>query len=104
MTETKKNLAPEYLQTLPKMDSLLYNELFKYLQNGEFPQNSTKNLFLLIYNFAQKYANKDEEASDLYEYFKKVISTNSIELANQLKNVSNSEIIDKFIDICNRMI
>ena len=103
MTEAKKNLAPEYLETLPKMDSLLYNELFKYLQNGEFPQNSTKNLFLLIYNFAQKYANKDEEASDLYEYFKKVISTNSIELANQLKNVSNSEIIDKFIDICNRM-
>ena len=103
MTEEPKKLAPEYVETFPKIDSLLYNELLKYIINGEFPQNNTKDFFLQIYNFAAHYANKDEEASDLFEYFKKIISTNSAELAKQLDNVSNSEIIDKFIDICNRM-
>ena len=103
MAEEPKKLALDYVETFPKIDSLLYNELLKYILNGEFPQNNSQNFFLQIYNFAAHYANKDEEASDLYQYFKKIISTNSMELAKQLDNVSNTEIIDRFIDICNRM-
>ena len=103
MTEEPKKLSPDYVETFPKIDSLLYNELLKYILNGEFPQNNSQGFFMQIYNFSAHYANKDEEASDLYQYFEKIISTNSTELAKQLNNVSNEEIIDKFIDICNRM-
>ena len=96
-------LDPNYVEGLSKVDSLLYNVIFKYLQNGEFPQNNTRDFYFKIYDFTSLYGQKKNESKDLYEYYKKIISTNSIELSKQFKNVPNNEIIDKFIDVCNRM-
>ena len=104
MTETQQNGPdPEYLAKLPEIGELLHNVLIKYLIEGGFPENNTQDFYLKIYNFVEKYANKDEESQHLYEYFKKIINENANIFVEQLKKKANSEIIDAFIDISNRM-
>ena len=104
MTETQQNGPdPEYLARLPEIGELLHNVLIKYLIEGSFPENNTKKTYLEIYNFVSHYANKDEESQHLYEYFKKIINENANIFVEQLKKKANSEIIDAFIDISNRM-
>jgi hypothetical protein len=60
-------------------------------------------LNLNIYNFVSQYANKDEEAQNLYYYYQKTIDDTSKELAKELELIPNNKIIDLFIDIGNRM-
>ena len=72
------------------------------MKNGDFPETN-KNLRMDVYNFVQNWGNKDEEAEDLYKYFNKVITEYSKEFGNQLKDKTNSEIIDDLIERSNRM-
>ena len=103
MTDKKEQIDPKYLKTKPSIDQRLHNDLIQYLIAGDFPENTSQDFYLYIYNFVAHYANKDEEARDLYEYFKDIIEKVSKKLGNELTNKSNSEIIDLFINIANRM-
>ena len=103
MTDKKEQIDPKYLKTKQSIDQRLHNVLIQYLIAGTFPENTSQDFYLDIYNFVTHYANKDEEARDLYDYFQELIKKVSIKLSNELTNKSNSEIIDLFIDVANRM-
>jgi len=103
MTDKKEQIDPKYLKKKQSIDQRLHNELIQYLIAGTFPENTSQDFYLDIYNFVTHYANRDEEARDLYDYFQELIKKVSIKLSNELTNKSNSEIIDLFIDIANRM-
>ena len=104
MTETQEGkLNPEYLVKLPEIGELLHNIIIKYLIEGGFPENNTKEFYLKIYHFVEKYTYKKVESQHLYEYFKKIINENANIFVEQLKKKASNEIIDAFIDISNRM-
>ena len=103
MTEQKAKLDPKYLMEKPEIGDLLEKILIKYLVAGIFPETASQDSYLKVYNFVSHYANKDEEAGDLYVYFEEKIKAVSSELVKELTNKSNSEIIDLFIDVANRM-
>ena len=59
MTETQEGkLNPEYLAKLPEIGELLHNIIIKYLIEGGFPENNTKEFYLKIYHFVEKYTYK----------------------------------------------
>ena len=103
MTAQKAKLDPKYLMEKPEIGDLLEKILIKYLVAGIFPETASQDSYLKVYNFVSHYANKDEEAGDLYVYFEEKIKAVSSELVKELTNKSNSEIIDLFIDVANRM-
>ena len=103
MTKQKVKLDPKYLEELSKIDQLLKEQFIKHLIAGTYLENNSVELYLKFYNFVGHYANKDEEAENLYNYYKKIIDDFSKELAKELKVISNDDIIDIFIDIANRM-
>ena len=92
----------EFFAKFADIKQILYNKLLKYLKVGEFPK-ADKGLYLDIYNFIHNYGNEDYEALELYNYFNEVIKEYATEFAKQINGKSNIEIIDAFIDRCNRM-
>jgi hypothetical protein len=103
MTDAKVKLEKKYIEELPKIDELLQNILIKYLIAGIFPEPAPQDSYLNVYNFVTHYANKDEEAGDLYDYYAKKITVVCQKLAQELTDKPNSEIIDLFIDVANRI-
>ena len=104
MTETQEGkLNPEYLAKISEIGELLHNIIIKYLIEGGFPENNTKEFYLKIYHFVEKYTYKKVESQHLYEYFKKIINENANIFLEQLKKKTSYEIFDAFIDISNRM-
>ena len=103
MTDAKVKLEKKYIEDLPKIDELLQNILIKYLIAGIFPEPAPQDSYLNVYNFVTHYANKDEEAGDLYDYYAKKITLVCQKLAQELTDKPNSEIIDLFIDVANRI-
>ena len=103
MTEKGVVLDKKYLEELPKIGNLLEEILIKYLVAGVFPETASKDSYLFIYNFVSHYANKDEEAGDLYDYFSNKIKEVCQKLVKELTDKSSSEIIDLFIDVANRI-
>ena len=103
MTKQKVKLDPKYLEELSKIDQLLKEQFIKHLISGTYLENNSAELYLKFYNFVGHYANKDEEAENLYHYYKKIIDDFSKELAKELNVISNDDIIDIFLDISNRM-
>ena len=97
-----EGISEQYFVELKEIENKLNNNLLKYLKTGDFPETN-KNLRMDVYNFVQNWGNKDEEAEDLYKYFKKVITEYSNEFANQLKDKSSNEIIDDLNERSNRM-
>ena len=94
--------AEEYLNELQEIDKKLYDFLFKYLKVGEFPV-TTPGTNMKIYNFAQKWGNREAESKDLYNYYNKTIKDYAIEFKKQISDIASNEIIDAFIDRANRM-
>ena len=95
-------ISEEYLAKVKEIDKKLYDHLLKYLKVGDFPETN-QNFHLDIYNFVTHWANKDQEAEDLYNYFNKIIKEYADEFAKQITEKSNIEIIDAFIERSNRM-
>jgi DNA-binding MarR family transcriptional regulator len=57
---------------------------------------------LEVYNFVSHWGNKDEESCHLYKYFSDLLESSLGELAKELKDKPNSEIIDIFLNVANR--
>ena len=91
------------MEELSSIDQLLKEEFIKPLLTGIDLENKSSSFYLKVYNFISHYSNKDEEASNHYNYYKKIIEDFSKELAKELNDISNNEIIGIFIDIANRM-
>ena len=103
MTDPNAKVDKKYLEELPTIDELLEKILIKYLVAGTFPEAAPKDSYLRVYNFVSHYANKDEEAGHLYNYFTEKITYVCQKLVQELTDKSNSEIIDLFIDVANRI-
>ena len=102
MAENQVKIDPNYLNELPEIDKLIKNSLINHLLNGTFPEKNVLDFYMKVYNFVSKYGNKDEEAGHLYDYFKELIDSSLGELAKELKDKANSEIIDIFLNVANR--
>ena len=102
MAENQVKIDPDYLNELPGIDKLIKNSLINHLLNGTFPEKNVLDFYMKVYNFVSKYGNKDEEAGHLYNYFKDLIDSSLGELAKELKDKANSEIIDIFLNVANR--
>ncbi|MBQ9659078.1 MAG: cullin [Clostridia bacterium] len=102
MAENQVKINPNYLNELPGIDKLIKNSLINHLLNGTFPEKNVLDFYMKVYNFVSKYGNQDEEASHLYNYFKELIGSSLGELAKELKDKANSEIIDIFLNVANR--
>ena len=85
------------MNELPGIDKLIKNSLINHLLNGTFPEKNVLDFYMKVYNFVSKYGNQDEEASHLYNYYKELIDSSLGELANELRDKANSEIIDIFL-------
>ena len=92
----------EFFNALQEADKNLYDLLFKYLKVGEFPTTSAKSN-MKIYDFTQKWGNREAESKELYNYYNKIIKEYSIEFKKQIGDKTSDEIIDAFIDRANRM-
>ena len=104
MAENNARLLPEYLKDLSVIDESLKNKFIKYILISIFPEDKKSlSLYLYIYNSVGQYENKDEEAENLYNYYRMTIEYISNELAKELKLIPSNKMIDLFIDICNRM-
>ena len=97
-----EQLSEEYLSEKNEIMKLLNDEILQHLKDGEIPKTK-REIYTKIYNFTQKYSNKDLECKDLYSYYNKVITEFATELSNQLKDKANLELIDGLIDKCNRI-
>ena len=97
-----EQLSEEYLSEKNEITKLLIDKILQHLKDGEIPKTK-RETYTKIYNFTQKYSNKDLECKDLYSYYNKVITEFATELANQLKDKANLELIDGLIDKCNRI-
>ena len=103
MTDKNAKVDKKYLEQLPEINELLEKILIKYLVAGVFPEAAPQDSYLKVYNFVTHYANKDEEAGHLYDYFSDKITYVCKKLLQELTGKSNSEIIDLFIDVANRI-
>ena len=104
MAENNARLLPEYLKDLSVIDESLKNKFIKYILISIFPEDKKSlSLYVYIYNFVGQYENKDEEAENLYNYYRMTIEYTSNELAKELKLIPSNKMFDLFIDICNRM-
>ena len=103
MADPNAKVDKKYLEELPTIDELLEKILIKYLVAGTFPEAAPQDSYLRVYNFVSHYANKDEEAGHLYNYFTEKITYVCQKLVQELTDKSNSEIIDLFIDVANRI-
>ena len=102
MAENNARLLPEYLKDLSVIDESLKNKFIKYILISIFPEDKKSlSLYLYIYNSVGQYENKDEEAENLYNYYRMTIEYISNELAKELKLIPSNKMIDLFID--NRM-
>ena len=101
MTENQAKIDPNYLNELPGIDELIKKSLINHLLRGTFPEKNKK-VHLTVYNFVSTYGNKDEEASHLYKYYSELLESSLGELAKELKDKTNSEIIDIFLNVANR--
>ena len=90
MTEQKAKLDPKYLMEKPEIGDLLEKILIKYLVAGIFPETASQDSYLKVYNFVSHYANKDEEAGDLYVYFEEKIKAVSSELVKELTYIKRN--------------
>ena len=74
MADPNAKVDKKYLEELPTIDELLEKILIKYLVAGTFPEAAPQDSYLRVYNFVSHYANKDEEAGHLYNYFTEKIT------------------------------
>ena len=95
-------LQEAFLNEFELKKNELNETLLRPLKVGEFPKTK-RDFYQSIYNFIQKWANKDAESETLYTYFESIITELSKEFSNQLKEKSNETIIDDFIERSIRM-
>ena len=103
MAEMEEEIDQEYLQELPTIKELINDNIIKKLLTSTIFEKNSQEFFLKIYNFVQKYAKDKLVSGILYDYFNETIETCSKELTKELNDKSNSEIIDIFINVANKM-
>ena len=100
--EEEEELEPEYLEKIENIISYV-NDYVKKLMGPIDLIKIPKEEYLKFYNLIYAVGSKRLGAVKLYEYYQKLMEDNSKELSKKLNDRPDSEIVDIFINVANKM-
>ena len=88
---------------IKKIEELIINNIFYYLKNGVFPENSSSSYmdaYILVENLSDMGENY---SAQLFQYYNKTIESYILECKNELASENSINFIDKFLEHINKI-